>query len=102
MRLRLVLILAAFILRAADKASRQPRVRQGRPAPLARLVPLVRLAPLVRPVLLLSLVPLPAPTGRRSRLSQGPVINRPVAQVASRMRKFSMPTRSIPEERSLL
>ena len=65
MRLGSLLIFAAFLswLRAG-KATGLPRVRPGRPALLVRLALVVRPAP----PLSLSLVPLPAPTDRRSRL----------------------------------
>ena len=58
MRRTLLVFLAAFSWPRVGKASRQPRVRPGRPAPLVRPAPLAHPAPLVRPV--------PVPAHRRS------------------------------------
>ena len=83
MRLRLLLILAAFILAACGQSEPPAKGEAGPPGP----------AP-VPPVLL---VPVPAITDRRSTLSQEPVNKQPAARAARRMSKSSMPMRSIQE-----
>ena len=88
-----LLILAVFILAACGQSEPPAKGEAGPPGPAGPAVP----GPSVRP-----LVPVPAPTDQRSRLSHGSVIKRPVARVARRMSKSSMPMRSIQEASSAI
>ena len=85
MRLRLLLILTAFILAACGQSEPPAKGEAGPPGPAGPPVP---------PVLL---VPVPAITDRRSTLSQEPVNKQRAARAARRMSKSSMPMRSIQE-----
>ena len=85
-------ISAAFLLVACGQNEPPAKGEAGPPGPAGWPGPAALLARLVRP---------PTPDGRSGSL-RGPAVKRPVARVAKRMSKFSMPTRSIPEVRSAL
>jgi hypothetical protein len=94
MHLTLLVILAAFLLAACGQSEPPAKGEAGSPGPAGRPAPLARPAPLVRPTPLLT----DGQLGSSPRLA----IKRPVARVANRMSKFSMPTRSIPKARLAL